>query len=273
MPASCTSCSRGGPRCFRSELTAPSAHHPPPGTGFSGKRSGAGRSSIRRADDFVGHIGARTYLGEPLPLAAEPRGPQTAELAELIVSCSWLLNVLTTVREACLPDAWVGAGVLRDLVWGQRYGAGFNPRDVRDVDVAFFDANDLTPGSDVAATELLRRHDPAVPWEATNQAAVHTSVPRLGWTTCSMGYGGAIHEGSRSSFHERVSRAMTPADAGRKSRSFRRSRTAIRIAKSTHQPRPCLTTTDGLSRRTSPRPARSDLLLTPGRSRRPASAH
>lgn len=109
-----------------------------------------------------------------MPLAAEPRGPQTTELAELIVSCPWLLNVLTAVREAGLPDAWVGAGVLRDLVWGQRYGAGFNPQDVRDVDVAFFDANDLTPGNDVAATELLRRHDPTVPWEATNQAAVHT---------------------------------------------------------------------------------------------------
>lgn len=108
-----------------------------------------------------------------MPLAVEPRGPQTTELAELIVWCPWLLNVLTTVRQAGLPDAWVGAGVLRDLVWGQRYGAGFNPRDVRDVDVAFFDASDLTPGSDVAATELLRRHDPAVPWEATNQAAVH----------------------------------------------------------------------------------------------------
>ncbi|MET7808881.1 nucleotidyltransferase family protein [Micromonospora chersina] len=94
-------------------------------------------------------------------------------MAELIVSCPWLLDLLTTVREAGLPDAWIGAGVVRDLVWGQRYGAGFNPQDVRDVDVVFFDANDLTAGNDVAATELLRRHDSADPWQATNQAAVH----------------------------------------------------------------------------------------------------
>ncbi|SCE70530.1 hypothetical protein GA0074696_0341 [Micromonospora purpureochromogenes] len=64
-------------------------------------------------------------------------------------------------------------------MWSQRYGGGFNPQDVRDVDVAFFDANDLTPGNDVAATELLRRHQPAVPWEATNQAAVHIWYERV----------------------------------------------------------------------------------------------
>ncbi|MEU1684803.1 nucleotidyltransferase family protein [Micromonospora sp. NPDC005707] len=32
----------------------------------------------------------------------------------------------------------------------------------------------MTRSGDAAATELLRRHDPAIPWEATNQAAVHT---------------------------------------------------------------------------------------------------
>ncbi|GAB3332718.1 nucleotidyltransferase family protein [Micromonospora halotolerans] len=119
------------------------------------------------------------YVDEPPvgfvdPLSTEPRSSRTTELAGVIASCPWLLDVLRTVRESGLSDAWVGAGVLRDLVWGERYGGGFDPRDVRDVDVAFFDANDLTPGNDAAATELLRRHDPAVPWEATNQAAVHT---------------------------------------------------------------------------------------------------
>lgn len=109
-----------------------------------------------------------------MSLTTEPRGSRTAELAAVIATCPWLLDVLVVVREAGLPDAWVGAGVLRDLVWGRRYGSGFDPRDVRDVDVAFFDPDDLTPSADVAATELLRRHDPAIPWEATNQAAVHT---------------------------------------------------------------------------------------------------
>nr|WP_243420481.1 nucleotidyltransferase family protein [Micromonospora globispora] len=107
----------------------------------------------------------------------EPGGPQATELAELIASSAWFLNVLTAVRDAGLPDAWVGAGALRDLVWGQRYGGGFDPQDVRDVDVAFFDP-----------TAILPRHC--------------RSAHRSGWTTCSMAYGGATHDESPSSCHE-----------------------------------------------------------------------
>jgi hypothetical protein len=85
---------------------------------------------------------------------------ELARLRDIIGSSPWLMRVLATVRdvavrEATLPDAWVGAGVIRDLVWGQLYGRGFDPADVNDVDVAYFDADDLS-------------------WQARNQAAVHT---------------------------------------------------------------------------------------------------
>lgn len=68
---------------------------------------------------------------------------------------------------------WVGAGVLRGLVWGELHG-GFEPRDVRDVDVAYFEASDLRPQRDQMAEDLLRRLLPGEPWQAKNQAAVHT---------------------------------------------------------------------------------------------------
>jgi hypothetical protein len=84
------------------------------------------------------------------------------------------MRVLATVRDAGIPDAWVGAGTIRDLVWGELYGDGFRPRDVRDVDVAFFDPGDLSRRNDDRATETLRAMWPDVPWEAKNQAAVHT---------------------------------------------------------------------------------------------------
>ncbi len=42
-----------------------------------------------------------------------------------------------------------------------------------DVDVVFFDAYDLTPENDAAVTAALHALRPDVPWEATNQAAVH----------------------------------------------------------------------------------------------------
>jgi len=99
------------------------------------------------------------------------------ELSALVRSCPWLMAALAAVRSSELPDAWIGAGVLRDLVWDERYGTGFDPTRVRDVDVAFFDPTDLTRDRDRSATELLSACLPATPWEATNQAAVHTWYP------------------------------------------------------------------------------------------------
>ncbi|GIF64878.1 hypothetical protein Ais01nite_29130 [Asanoa ishikariensis] len=102
--------------------------------------------------------------------------PET-ELTELVRSSPWLMTVLTAVRASNLPDAWTGAGVLRNLVWDERFGTGFDPTRVRDVDVAFFDPTDLTRDRDRSATSSLAALLPDVPWEATNQAAVHTWYP------------------------------------------------------------------------------------------------
>ncbi|MEO3779370.1 nucleotidyltransferase family protein [Micromonospora sp. B11E3] len=96
---------------------------------------------------------------------------------DLVRACPWLMAALDVVRRSGLPDAWVGAGVLRDLVWGQRYGHGFDPRAVRDVDVVFFDPLDLSRDNDDRATARLRAAWPEPPWEAKNQAAVHTWYP------------------------------------------------------------------------------------------------
>jgi hypothetical protein len=99
------------------------------------------------------------------------------QLRRLIEGSRWHLDVLETVRACDLPDAWVGAGVLRDLVWGTRYGDGFDPATVRDVDVPFLDPLDLTRERDDRATQALADARPPLPWEAKNQAAVHTWYP------------------------------------------------------------------------------------------------
>jgi hypothetical protein len=98
-------------------------------------------------------------------------------LESVVRSNDWIMSVLVTVRAAGLPQAWAGAGVLRDLVWSETFGTGFRPGDVRDVDVAFFDPADLSRAGDERATARLTALDPHVPWEATNQAAVHTWYP------------------------------------------------------------------------------------------------
>lgn len=98
--------------------------------------------------------------------------PQVERLRAVVRSSSWLMTVLRAARACALPDWHVGAGVLRDLVWDEMHG-GFDPARVKDVDVGFFDPDDLSPLRDEAAESALRSRLPDVPWEAKNQAAVH----------------------------------------------------------------------------------------------------
>lgn len=103
--------------------------------------------------------------GCPAPGAA-------ARLTGMLISEPWIVRALEAVVASGLPDAWIGAGVIRDVVWGQLYGR-FTPEAVRDIDVAYFDSGNLGPERDQAAQDVLGELAD-LPWEATNQAAVHT---------------------------------------------------------------------------------------------------
>jgi hypothetical protein len=95
-----------------------------------------------------------------------------ARLTGLLAASPWLTGALRAVGDSGLPDAWIGAGAIRDVVWGRLYGQ-FSSSDVRDIDVPFFDPADLDMERDLAATRLLATIAD-LPWEATNQASVHT---------------------------------------------------------------------------------------------------
>jgi hypothetical protein len=83
------------------------------------------------------------------------------------------MRILHVVRACDPPDWLVGAGVIRTVVWDQLHGYA-EPTPVADVDVAYFDPDDLSPERDRGVERQLRARCPDVPWEATNQAAVHT---------------------------------------------------------------------------------------------------
>jgi uncharacterized protein len=93
-------------------------------------------------------------------------------LAELLQRNGWFMTALEAVARCRLPDAWIGAGAVRDVIWGAGYDR-FAAADVKDIDVAFFDPADLGRERDRSAQETLRALAD-LPWEATNQAAVHT---------------------------------------------------------------------------------------------------
>ena len=101
-----------------------------------------------------------------------------ADLVGVVRRCPWLMGVLATVAAVDATDGWVGAGVVRDVVWGERFGGGFDPATVSDVDVVYFEADDLRPERDGEIEAQLQALRPHVRWEAKNQAAVHLWYPR-----------------------------------------------------------------------------------------------
>ena len=94
------------------------------------------------------------------------------ELTQLIRSTPWLMSILETVRRCNPPDWLVGAGVIRNLVWDHLHQYQ-TPTPLADIDVIFFDPQDVRPERDRVVQQQLARRLPHVAWEATNQAAVH----------------------------------------------------------------------------------------------------
>lgn len=92
-------------------------------------------------------------------------------LSSMVREDELLMSALLAARDVALPDWYIGAGVLRDFVWDRLHG--HSPLPPRDIDVAFFDANDLSRNRDIDAQRALESRLPGMPWEAVNQAAVH----------------------------------------------------------------------------------------------------
>jgi hypothetical protein len=96
------------------------------------------------------------------------------QLIAILSQSAWFMEALTTVRALNL-DAWcIGAGTIRNLVWDALHGrTSVSPSTESDVDVAYFDAADLSAERDAQWQARLAAALPAVPWEVTNQAGVH----------------------------------------------------------------------------------------------------
>lgn len=93
-------------------------------------------------------------------------------LVEILAANDWLMSVLRVVRDVDAPDSAVSAGVIRNVVWDYLHGHS-EPTPVRDVDVPFFDPEDLSLDLEHSVEEDLQRRMPDVLWDARNQARVH----------------------------------------------------------------------------------------------------
>jgi hypothetical protein len=91
------------------------------------------------------------------------------ELLGIVRGVPWLMTQLEAARAEELPDWFIGAGAIRDVVWDIRFGSGFDPTLIEDVDLVFFDPDDLSHEREVAVERRLGNG-----WDVKNQAAVHT---------------------------------------------------------------------------------------------------
>ena len=103
---------------------------------------------------------------------------RVTELVDALRRCAWFVSVLGVANRVDPPEWWISAGVIRDIVWYGRFGPRFDPEAVKDVDLGFFDADNLSPSCDRDVEAALGALDASLIWDAKNQAAVHLWYPR-----------------------------------------------------------------------------------------------
>jgi hypothetical protein len=101
-----------------------------------------------------------------------PVSPDEARLVAIVRAAPWFMDALAHVRALRLPAWCVGAGAVRNLVWDALHEHA-TPSALADVDVAHFDASDLSSEHDASLQRRLHALAPSLPWEVTNQAGVH----------------------------------------------------------------------------------------------------
>jgi hypothetical protein len=93
------------------------------------------------------------------------------DIAKLIYTDQWMMDVLRAAETLNLPDWWIGAGFLRNKVWDAI--AGRQSQQSRDIDLVYFNAADTSRESDDAYDINMKQDHPFAEWEIRNQARMH----------------------------------------------------------------------------------------------------
>ncbi len=92
-------------------------------------------------------------------------------LIKLIQQDHVRMRLLKTVASLKLPDCWLAAGCVRNMVWDHLHGFGVTP--LNDVDVIFFDNGDVDNVRTQQAQKQLEEVAGGVNWQVKNQAFMH----------------------------------------------------------------------------------------------------
>lgn len=94
-----------------------------------------------------------------------------ADIEKLVYSDQWMMQVLKAAESLNLPDWWIGAGFLRNRVWDAMEDN--EPQPSKDVDLVYFNPEDVAAESDWAYDEAMKQQFPFAEWEVRNQARMH----------------------------------------------------------------------------------------------------
>lgn len=110
-------------------------------------------------------------------------------VADIIAQDPVGMEQLRAARTLALPDWCIAAGFVRNRVWDHLHGIA-PPRPPADIDVLYYDANDLSKEAEARYEALLGKLMPNLPWQVRNQARMHVwkGLPQHKSTADSMIY-------------------------------------------------------------------------------------
>ena len=94
-----------------------------------------------------------------------------SQITDLIQQDSKRLQMLQAVARLNLPDCYVAAGFLRNLVWDHVHGYS-QSTPLNDIDVVYFDKANTEPQWDRDYQSRLEKQI-SLPWSVKNQARMH----------------------------------------------------------------------------------------------------
>lgn len=94
------------------------------------------------------------------------------EITGFIAGQPAMVGILRLVEALGLPDCWIGAGFVRNVIWDALHGRPWSP-SFGDVDVVYFDSSNLSSEKDLGIEAKLRASMPDTPWSVKNQARMH----------------------------------------------------------------------------------------------------
>ena len=94
-------------------------------------------------------------------------------IVELLEQDSLRLQILDAVYALNLPQCYVAAGFVRNMVWDHLHGYT-EPTNLNDIDVIYFKANESEHENSKSHQSLLKRRMPNMNWQVKNQAVMHT---------------------------------------------------------------------------------------------------